>query len=467
MTSKYKLFIEDLLKNYDFYLNNNDVYIKYDVEPTAIPLSSDKGLPLLKKEYYDYHGTMLSDAQLKHIVDIIKADLIQKGREKPVFTRLGQDSSNIYLDFCNQRAGIAKISESRLKKVRDSPILFHRPGTMLPLPAPKKPANGGLDKLQRLLNMNNDDFKTVCLWLIGALSPTGPYPPLNIQGEQGTAKSTTSKFLKMLLDPSKPNLRSLPESERDLVIGAQRNWILAFDNISNISPKMSDALCRLSTGGGLATRKLYTDAEEVTLEVKRPIILNGIGEIIHRPDLASRTLIVELPVINEKQRVTEDELNKKFQKYHPRILRTLLEAASSSLKHFDNIELDRSPRMIDFAKWAVAGAKYFGWDKDETLSILEENWRRSSSACLQGDIVGTAIHEFIEEEGNWSGSVSELKDEIERTNPGVKHNSYWPQSPTSFSKRMRRMNPAFRDFGIQIENLPRTKKEGRKIMIKK
>jgi hypothetical protein len=455
------------LKEYDFYINNNDVYIKYDAEPTAILLSSEKGLPILKKMYFDFYGIIIPDAQLRQIVDIIKADLMQKGKEKEVFTRLGHDRSKIYFDLCNPKAGIAKITGFKVTKKRESPILFHRPGTMLSLPAPKKSDDGGLDKLQRLLNITNDDFKTVCLWLIGALSPTGPYPPLNIQGEQGTAKSTTSKFLKRLIDPAKPNLRSMPESERDLVIGAQKNWILSFDNISNISPKMSDALCRLSTGGGVATRKLYTDTDEITLEVKRPIILNGIGEIIHRPDLASRTLIVELPVISEKQRVTEDELNRKFQKYHPSILRTFLNAASSSLKHFDNIKLDRSPRMVDFAKWAIAGAKYFGWDEKETLAILEENWKRSSSATLNADIVGTAIYEFIEETGEWKGTVTELKEEIEAFNQEIKHNPYWPQNANTFSKRMRRMSPVLRDFGVKINDIKRSGKKGRRIVLKK
>jgi hypothetical protein len=48
---------------------------------------------------------------------------------------------------------------------------------------------------------------------------------------------------------------------------------------------LSDALCRLATGGSFAVRQLYTDDEEVLFEASRPILLNGIEDVICRPDL--------------------------------------------------------------------------------------------------------------------------------------------------------------------------------------
>jgi hypothetical protein len=55
---------------------------------------------------------------------------------------------------------------------------------------------------------------------------------------------------------------------------------------------MSDAFCRLATGAGFSTRRLYTDSEEVIIEARRPVIVNGIGDLIQMPDLADRTLLV-------------------------------------------------------------------------------------------------------------------------------------------------------------------------------
>ena len=46
---------------------------------------------------------------------------------------------------------------------------------------------------------------------------------------------------------------------------------LAFDNLSSVPHWLSDALCRLATGGSFAVRQLYTDDEEVLFEATRPI----------------------------------------------------------------------------------------------------------------------------------------------------------------------------------------------------
>jgi len=53
---------------------------------------------------------------------------------------------------------------------------------------------------------------------------------------------------------------------------------------------LSNGLCRLSTGGGHSARELYTDLKEISIAVKRPVILNGIENLATRPDPAERVL---------------------------------------------------------------------------------------------------------------------------------------------------------------------------------
>lgn len=145
-------------------------------------------------------------------------------------------------------------------------------------------------------------------WLIQALRPKGAYPVLILQGEQGSAKSTTERLLRALIDPSTAPLRTTPRNERDLIIAATNSWCAAFDNISTLPPWLSDALCRLSTGGGFSARELYTDAEEVLFDVTRPVILNGTTDVATRPDLLDRALVMMLPAIQEEGRTPEADL---------------------------------------------------------------------------------------------------------------------------------------------------------------
>jgi hypothetical protein len=99
---------------------------------------------------------------------------------------------------------------------------------------------------------------------------------LAISGEQGSAKTVLSKLLKSLVDPNVAPVRAPAREERDLMIAANNGYLLAFDNLSGLPFWLSDALCRLATGGSFAVRQLYTDDEEVLFQAARPILLNSI-----------------------------------------------------------------------------------------------------------------------------------------------------------------------------------------------
>src|SRR5437667_12134418 len=107
--------------------------------------------------------------------------------------------------------------------------------------------------------------------------PGQPYPVLALHGEQGSGKSTAARLLRKLVDPNVASLRAAPRNEHDLMIAANAGWLLSFDNLSSIPAWLSDALCRLATGGGFATRELYSDDNERIFSAQRLIILTGIG----------------------------------------------------------------------------------------------------------------------------------------------------------------------------------------------
>src|SRR5215213_1483583 len=201
---------------------------------------------------------------------------------------------------------------------------------MLALPVPEK-AVGAERLLRAFLNIREDDHDSWYLllaWLVQTRRPQGKFPILILQGEQGSAKSTVERLLRALVDPSIAPLRTTPRNEQDLIIAATNSWCVAFDNISNLPPWTSDALCRLSTGGGFSARELYTDSEEVLFDATRPVILNGITDVATRPDLLDRALVVRLPPIPEESRTPEAELWPDFDHARPAILGALFEAVA-------------------------------------------------------------------------------------------------------------------------------------------
>src|SRR5260370_23057843 len=233
--------------------------------------------------------------------------------------------------------------------VESSPsIKFLRSRGMAELPRPLP--GGSLEQLRSFLNVGDDkNWVLLIAWLLACFNPTGPFPILIVQGEQGSAKSKTARVLKSLVDPGKPPLRSCPRDERDMMIAASNAWVLSYDNLSGTQQWLSDALCRLSTGGGFSTRELHSDNEETLFEATRPVILNGIDDVATNPDLADRDVIVTLPAISAAKRKSERSFWNEFEQQRPYILGALLDAVSVGLKR-GAYSLANAPRMADFAE---------------------------------------------------------------------------------------------------------------------
>src|SRR5437763_4749658 len=87
------------------------------------------------------------------------------------------------------------------------------------------------------------------------------------------------------------------------MITATNGYLLRYDNLSGLPVWLSDALCRLATGGSFAVRQLYTDDEEVLFEAARPILLNGIEEGVSRPDLGDRAIFLTLAALARRNGV--------------------------------------------------------------------------------------------------------------------------------------------------------------------
>src|SRR5262249_15827356 len=256
-------------------------------------------------------------------------------------------------DLGDDRWRVIEVNAIGWRVIGQPPVRFRRAAGMLPLPVPQP--GGSIERLRVFLNVASDsDFVLVVSFVLACLRNRGPYPVLVLSGEQGSAKSTFSAIVRALLDPNTAPLRALPREDRDLFIAASNGHVLAFDNVSGLPAWISDTLCRLATGGGFAVRQLYTDQDEVLFDATRPVILNGIEEIVARPDLADRALFLTLDPIAEAGRRPEAELWAAFEAERPRILGELLDAVVEGLKRLPETRLEKLPRMADFALWATA-----------------------------------------------------------------------------------------------------------------
>jgi hypothetical protein len=334
---------------------------------------------------------------------------------------------------------------------------------MLPLPLPVR--GGSIEELGSLLNLpHRNDFVVVVAWLLASLRSGGPHPLLAVAGEQGSAKTVLSKLLKALIDPHAALVRALARDERELMIAAMHSHLLAFDNLSSLSAFLSDALCRLASGGSLAVRRLYTDEDEMLFQAARPILLNGIENIVSRSDLADRAIFLTLAPIADERRRSEAELWREFERARPAILGALLDAAAHGLRTLPRVRLDRLPRMADFAIWATACETAF-WSSGTFVRCYETNRRASIDDVVDADPVAACVQEIMATRNAWTGSATDLlragaglnDDGVTRGNAG------WPTSPRALAGRLRRAQTVLRAVGIDIA-FSREGRAGRRVI---
>ena len=219
--------------------------------------------------------------------------------------------------------------------------------------------------------------------------------------------------------------------------------------MSNLSSKMQDALCTLSTGGGYAARKLYSDSDETVIEVKRPVIINGIVPIATRSDLIDRIIHIDLPKLSDNYQSIR-ELDEAFKNDVPAIFGELLDITVKTLNALPSIKLSKPPRMADFA--VLGEAVHIAMEINEPfIDVYNKNRGDSLRRSIESSPAAIAIQDLIRRDGSFYGTFKELKSELDshlqRSSEG------WPRSPKGLSEVLRRMGPALKETNILVEFL--------------
>jgi hypothetical protein len=351
--------------------------------------------------------------------------------------------------LANENWEAVEIDASGWRIVTNPPVRFRRSAGMRRL---HRPVHGGsIDTLRSFLNVTSEEeFVLGVCWILAALRNTGPYPVLALTGEQGSAKSTFAILLRYLIDPNVASLRSLPREERDLAISANNAHVLAFDNVSHLSPWISDALCRIATGAGFATRQLYTDMDEVLLDASRPVILTGIVDVVTRADLADRALAIKLEPIEETTCRSERELMAAFSLRAPEILGALLDGMVQGVRELPKVNLQSRPRLADFAEWATACEAAF-WPSGTFMKAYQSNRHHLNEVALDADLVGTAIEAMMATRIHWAGNSSDLLSALNLiADDSQTRSKEWPVNANQLGRALRRCAPLLRRAGIDV-----------------
>ena len=363
--------------------------------------------------------------------------MAQESEEIELFLRVAKHDGALWLDLGCQKGRAVKITTHGWTVCDEPPVLFKRTVLNSALP---KPAAGDLNDLWRLLNVSKEDRPLLAAWLVACLFPDIAHPVLGFLGEQGTAKTTAQKMLVNAVDPGPVPTRKPPRDPDSWVTAAAGSWLVGLDNLSKIPDWLSDSICRAVTGDGDVRRKLYTDGEHAVFAFRRCVCLNGIDLGSMRGDLAERLLPIQMEVIPESKRITEEEVRNRWEEVHAGILGAILDLTAEVIRLLPFVELASQPRMADFARILAAV------DMVMDTSGLEHYIAKQKTIALDSLSSDPFVLALADMLSNFTGTSAELLALLAPDKPPKD----WPTDARAVTTRLRRNAPALRKAGWTV-----------------
>jgi len=426
----------------------------------AVRLSSAAFGHWLRRLAYTTLKRPVSSGPLREAVATLEAEALFGPSTFPVHTRVAGDEQKIAVDLGLMDGRFVQIDRDGWQIEQPASRKFVRGAGFGSLPVPQ--VGGDLTRLRRFLGLDEHNYRLLIAFLLNALKPQGPYFIFLVEGEQGSGKSFVCEVIKRIIDPNRALRLRLPDKPQDLMIQAKEYRLLNFDNASGMSAEMSDALCSLATGGGLAVRKLYSDGELFVMNYSRPFVINGIGGYANRPDLMERAIPIKLPPMPEGGRKTEAELLAEFDQMLPGLLGALYNAVSHALRVYDTTEPPRHLRMADAARWIKAAEEGVGEQPGSMIDAIAIAQNEFVVERINDDPLVVALRKIIGPMpfegyvGDLFGKILELDD--------AKYQRSLPKSPSYLSNQLRRLRPAMVKAGIRVDFLGKDRK-GSKVHI--
>lgn len=372
-----------------------------------LPVSSSAFKHWLAKSFYDSNKKTLTSNALTTALQAIAGRACFDGEEIKLHARAAMIDGSVWYDLSDKEWRTVKITAEGWSVVGSPPTMFKRQQHQA---AQITPASGGdVRDLLRFVNITEESQQMLFLvLLVSYFIPGFPHPIAYVYGPQGSAKSTLSKVVRKLVDPSRMEVLSLPKKEEELVQVLSHHYMLFFDNVGTVPDSIGDLLCRAVTGSGFSKRQLYTDDEDIIYTIQANIGINGINLSSSKPDLLERSMLCELRRVEKVGRRQERELWEEFERKQPELLGAVFDTIAKALALRPTIKVASLPRMADFALWGCAIAEAMGFTKEAFLEAYFGSIDSQNDEVLGEHVETELLRDFMEDKEEWSGTPSKL-----------------------------------------------------------
>ena len=448
----------------------------------AIPVESKEFQGFASLMFYQMYNKIAGKDAIKSAVGLIQAHIQQRHDVETykLFVRYALLKGELFVDVgsADQKIWIIKpdpvgngVEESTqqepiFKRYKIAKELVH------PDPDGKKE---DLEAFVKFYNLKDDTSTILGVGFIGAsMIPGIPHAVLDVYGSQGATKSSFEKAIKRLIDPSTALTVRLATDIKELTQTLAHRYFTIFDNVTSISQAQFDTICRVATGESDTKRQLYSDDSDFPYDEFRHVVaLNGINDLMLRPDASERSLRIELKRVEEETRLADADVEVKLEELLPKALGAAFHGLSYALKFYSEIKQElkgKLPRMADFAIWAEAFCRGLGYTKNEFFEKYKENTKIASLAALENNAVVELVSKLLEgmENSTWTGTASELLTKLKEMDDAngqtFGKNKQIPKGPTKLSQKLNELATDMKLLGYSIERGKTPDKAGRKLI---
>lgn len=404
----------------------------------------------LSRRFFAETNTVASQQALADACMVLEGFAAQESPQR-VYLRVAEHGGLVYVDMGDTANRVIEISGGTWRITDTAPVLFRRTKLTGELPTPQRSKG---QQLWEFIDIDKADRPILLAVMVAALIQVDvPHVILLLLAEQGSAKSTVTRMLVSLIDPSAVPLRQPPRDPDGWTTAAAASWVVALDNLSgDVDGWLSDCLCRASTGDGSVKRALYTDADVSVLAFRRCIITNGVDVSPVRGDLAERVATISLPRIGTRR--AESEFEAEWEAARPAVFGALLDLAAKVHHLLPTIAVDDLPRMADFAKVLAAVDSVMNTNG---LDRYRERSRRSAADTLDVPFIAELVTARRAFEDMTS---AELLAELTPKDSEWRPKRRWPKGARAVTGLLVRHAPALRAQDWQIDNDEGCNKDG-------
>lgn len=379
----------------------------------AYPLYENDLRTSFRKLYFQKFKETLSMQEVQSAVDMIEILGADNAKEVEVCKRIYNNGFQYAYELDREKGTVVWIENGRPSIERTEGIIFRHSANYADQVKPNlkiKPRRL-LHYMKKHFNLKSDrEIKLLTLFLVTSFWGLGMnHPMLVLTGEKGSSKSTTLRKLENLIDPKSTDVGGgIPRGSDGLELRLFNSYFVTLDNLSSLSRRVSDILAVAITGGSVSKRALYKNANEIVLDLKSVVAINGVSLVAKESDLLDRSLIITLKRISPDEIVTEEELWNEFKKDRPNILGCIFKILAAALNDKEPIKKQGLIRMADFHVACIKVGRVLGMAEEEVSGILWANQSNVNRNTLDGDIVALCIMELMRKRKSYKNSMSKL-----------------------------------------------------------